>query len=133
MLRELLWEEQFRLGWAVACGVILLAGAVLLAMATGIIHLKETYFSLTPEHVAFRVAIFGKEQLLPWQEVEKLWITEYFVVFERENRKPVIIRLGSIQQQEVAQQVIDSLRAVAHRKGIPINGVNPQYQQAAAM
>jgi len=128
LLREMIWQEHFRAGWAIASVVLLVAGMIWTALATDKILLKDAYFSMTPERIAFRVALFGGERVLPWQQVLKVWITNYFVVFEMENSKPVILRLGSIQQEEVARHVAGSLRLAALEKSIPINGVVSQPQ-----
>ncbi|MBF9252042.1 hypothetical protein I2I11_01920 [Pontibacter sp. 172403-2] len=128
LLREVLWEDHFRAGWAIASVVVLLAGLIWTALATDKILLKDAYFSMTPERIAYRVALLGRERVLPWQQVMKVWITNYFVVFEMENSKPVILRLGSIQQEDVARHVAGSLRLAALEKNIPINGVVGQPQ-----
>ena len=128
LLREVLWEDHFRLGWAIASVVVLIAGIIWTALATDKILLKDAYFSMTTERIAYRVALFGRERVVSWQEVVKVWITNYFVVFEMENSSPVILRLGSIQQEEVANHVASSLRLAAMEKNIPINGVVGQPQ-----
>ncbi|WP_242916314.1 hypothetical protein [Pontibacter liquoris] len=130
LVRELLWQSPLRPGWAAASLVLVVLGLACLAVATDIIRLKDTYFSMTPEQVAYRVALFGGERTLLWSDVIKLWVTEYFVVFELENSKPVVLRLGSIQQEEVARRVADELRSMALQKNIAINGVSTQLHHA---
>ncbi len=126
--RELVGEDSFRLGWAIASVTVVLTGLVCTALATDKILLKDAYFSMTPDRIAYRVSLLGGEQILPWQEVMKVWITNYFVVFEMEHSNPVTLRLGSIQQDEVANHVAASLRLAALDKSIPINGVVSQPQ-----
>ncbi len=123
LLREFFWQPDFRACWAVASGVLVLLGLFLLAVATDRIMLRDAYLSITPERIMYRLSLTGHEKLLLWDGIKGMQVTEHYVLFEQEQKAPVKLRLGLIQQPEIAQHVSRSLLLAALEKGIPVNGV----------
>lgn len=131
MLRELLWLTDFRTGWAVASAVITLAGFISIAVAMDKIRLKDAYLSITPDRIMYRLSVVGREQLLPWENIRALHVTKHVVVFEQQQGITTKLRLGHIQQPEIAQHVSRSILLAAMEKGIPVNGITAVPRKAS--
>jgi len=133
LLRELFWLHDFRTGWAVASAAVSLGGFLSIAVAMDKIRLKDAYLSITPDRVKYRLCLAGREHLLPWKNVKALQVSERVIAFELKQGTVVKMRLGLIQQQEIAQHVSRSVLLAALDQGIPVNGVQavpwaPTYQ-----
>lgn len=124
LLRELFWQTDFQSGWAVASAVVTLVGFLSIVVAMDKIRLKDAYLSITPERLMYRLSVMGREQLLPWESIRALQVTEHVVVFEQEQGTVTKLRLGLIQQPEIARHVSRSILLAAMEKGIPVNGVS---------
>lgn len=134
LLRELFWQTDFQPGWAVASAGITLIGFLSIAVAMDKIRLKDAYLSITPERLMYRLSVMGREQLLPWENIKAMQVTEHLVVFEQGQGTVTKLRLGLIQQPEIARHVSRSILLAAMEKGIPINGAlavprRPSFQE----
>ncbi|PRY13648.1 hypothetical protein CLV24_10518 [Pontibacter ummariensis] len=125
VLRELLWQTAFRPYWAMASVLIVLIGLLCLAVATDFIRLKDAYFSMTPERVSYRLAVWGREHFLLWKDVQALQVTKHWVSFILHNGEIKKLRLGLIQNPEIAHHVSRSIHLAALEKGLPVNDVLP--------
>jgi hypothetical protein len=122
LLRETLMRGDLRVEWAVASAVLLLAGFASVAVAMDKVQLPDAYFSMTPERIRYRLSLLGREHLLCWEEIKALQVSEHQVTFEQRNGEVTKLRLGLIQQPEVALHVSRSIMLAALEKGVPING-----------
>lgn len=123
LMREIMWQGTFRVEWAVSSAVLLLIGFLAIAVAMDKIRLKDVYFSMTPERISYRLSVVGREQLLCWQDVAALQVSEQWVNFEGHKGQVVKLNLGLIQQPEIARHVSRSIVLAAMEKEIPVNGV----------
>jgi hypothetical protein len=126
LVRDLVLSEQVRVGWAMASASVFMVGILLVAVGTDNIRLKDAYFSLNPERLSYRLSVLGREQLLYWKSISSLRITEQTVIIELQDTQCVVIRLGAIQDPEIAHHVAASLRLAALEKNVPVNGVQRQ-------
>ncbi|TPE43702.1 hypothetical protein [Pontibacter mangrovi] len=131
LLRELLWMEALRPGWAAASGLMVLSGSVCLAYATEVLRFKDAFFSMTPERIAYRVSLFGSETVVEWQHIQELRITEHYVSFALTGGAFQKIRLGAIQSPDIARHVARSIHLAGLEKGIMINGIKPSPSEPA--
>jgi hypothetical protein len=122
LLRETLMRGELRVEWAVASAVLLLAGFASVAVAMDKVQLPDAYFSMTPERIRYRLSLLGREHLLFWEDIKVLQVTEHQVTFEQGDGGVAKLRLGLIQQPEVALHVSRSILLAALEKGIPVNG-----------
>ncbi|GHA75531.1 hypothetical protein GCM10007389_31760 [Pontibacter akesuensis] len=123
LLRELLWMDMFREGWAAASVLLVLVGATMLAFGTDIFRLQDAFFSMTPKRIVYRVSVLGRQQEINWEEVSALDITESLVTFVLVSGRQRYLRLGAIQQPEIARHVSRSLHLAAIEKGLVLNGI----------
>lgn len=124
-MREFLWLDVFRLGWAVASGILVLLGVLFISFGTDVLRFKDAYFSMTPERIAYRLALLSPEKQISWKEIKELKISELLISFVLVSGKTVTMRLGSIQQPHIARHVSRSIHLAAFEKGIVVNGVKP--------
>ena len=134
LLRELLLRTDLQAGWAVASAAVTLLGFLSITVAMDKIRLKDAYLSITPERLKYRLSVMGRERLLPWDSIKALQVSEHVVVFEQVQGNVTRLRLGLIQQPEIARHVSRSILLAAMEKGIPINGVlavprRPSFQE----
>lgn len=121
LLRETLWQVGLRVEWVVASAVLLLVGLLSLAVATDKIHLPDAYFSMTPERIRYRLSLLGRERQLHWTDISTLQVSERLVVFQQRSGEEIKMRLGLIQQPEIALHVARSIMLAALERGIPVN------------
>ncbi|MHA6247016.1 hypothetical protein ACXYMU_03700 [Pontibacter sp. CAU 1760] len=129
LLRELFMLNDFRIGWATSSAAVTLAGFLMILVAMDKILLKDAYVSITPERVAYRLTLTGREHFLLWHNIKALQITEHYVAFEQGAGSVIKMRLGHVQQLEVAHHVSRSIMLAAMEKGIPVNGTTTVPQQ----
>ncbi|MDX5482172.1 MAG: hypothetical protein LPK07_10875 [Hymenobacteraceae bacterium] len=130
LFRELFLLEALRTGWIAASVAIVVVGALFLAVATGLLKLKDAYFSMTPELINYRLAPLSLERFVLWHNVKALQISKHKVVFELRTGKKVRLKFGSIQEPEVALHVSRSIHLAALEKGIMINHVGAAKEPA---
>ncbi|MCJ8165774.1 hypothetical protein MKJ04_13050 [Pontibacter sp. E15-1] len=122
LMRELFWIHDFRVGWALSSALLTLVGFLSIAVAMDKIRLKDAYLSITPERIMYRLTLTGRERLIRWDNVQAMRMTEHVVIFDQKEGAPRRMRLGLIQQPEMALHVSRSLMLAAIEKGIPVNG-----------
>ena len=132
-MREL-QQDQARLNWAIAAGVICFTGLLLLAVATDRIQLKDAFFSMDPEKICYRTGLLGKVSMLYWANVVNVRVKESVVWFELQNGHRKMLSLSAIPDPNVAHHVATSLRLAAMEKNIAVNGVqmHPDSQVVAS-
>lgn len=130
LFRELVLSHQVNDLFVCAAAVFLLAGIVTIAFATDRLPVKETYFSMTPERISFRVSFIGEAHTLRWNTIKEIKITDRVILFELKNGSEVVLRLGAIQVPETAKHVRASIRLAALEQNICVNGVTAAHQRA---
>ncbi|MBC5993629.1 hypothetical protein [Pontibacter cellulosilyticus] len=128
LFRELFIQDVFRLGWAVSSILILGAGMVAWLIANNRLATKDAYFSMTPERIKYRLAVFSREVQVSWQDIDALEISAHAVVYHLVSGESITMRLGNIQQPEVVLHVSRSIHLAAMEKGIMVNGVQTSKQ-----
>lgn len=131
LYREFFMLDALRLSWLLASIALVLAGALLMAFATDLLRFRDVYFSMTPERIAYRLALLGREQTLYWSKLESLEISTEAVTFRLKSGKKQLLRLGAIQQEDLARHVARSLHLAALEKGLRVNGTKPSPQEPA--
>lgn len=132
LFREIFILDAFRLGWAVSSVIVLGAGIAFGFIASNRLATKEAYFSMNPERIKYRLAVFAREQAISWKEVDALDISAQTIVYHLTSGDSVTMRLGNIQQQEVMLHVTRSIQLAAMEKGIMVNGIQPSRHGAVA-
>jgi hypothetical protein len=132
LVREMFIIDSFRIGWALCSAFILGAGALLYTIANNQLETKEAYFSMNPDRVKYRLALFSKEKIILWKDVTALEISAQTIIYRLNSGKSVKMRLGNIQQAEVMLHVSRSIHLAALEKGITINGMEPKKQASVA-
>lgn len=130
LFRETVLSSQMNVLFAYGASIFLLAGVVAIAFAKDKLPVKETYFSMTPERVSFRVSFIGKEYRLRWNSISEIKITDHSILFDLKNGSEVVLRLGAIQLPETAKHVRASIRLAALDQNIKVNGVLAERQRA---
>ncbi len=97
IFRELVLSYQANELFVFAATLFLLAGIITIAFATDRLPVKETYFSMTPERIRFRVSFIGEEHILRWNTIQEIKVTDHIILFELKNGSEVVLRLGAIQ------------------------------------
>ncbi|WP_299819490.1 hypothetical protein [uncultured Pontibacter sp.] len=132
LAREIFILDTFRLSWAISSGVVLLAGLACLFVGNNRVVINQAYFSMNPELVKYRLAVFARERVIYWKDVKALSISAYTIVYHLTSGASIKMRLGHIQQSEVMLHVSRSIHLVALEKGIMINGVQTAKQGSVA-
>jgi len=122
LIREL-QSDATAPGMAIAAAIVLVTGLVSVAMSRDVIPLKDAYFLMNPTRVGFRLTLLGREQILPWADVETVKIAEETVVFNLQNSKNITMRLSNIPDTQVARHIRSSIRLAALEKNIEVNSV----------
>lgn len=130
LVREVVFSNQANNLFVFAAAILLVAGVVIIAFATDKLPLKETYFSMTPERISFRISFIGKEHTLRWNTISEIKITDSIILFELKNGSEVTLRLGAIQLPETAKHVRASIRLAALDQNICVNGVRSERKIA---
>ncbi|WP_439880231.1 hypothetical protein ACSX1A_13830 [Pontibacter sp. MBLB2868] len=123
LIREFFFQDSFRLGWAVASAVLVLTGFLWSLVGSNKFRFKDAYFSLTPERISYRLAVFSTEKVIFWSDVSSVQITRNTVWFHLDSGQNIKMRLGNIQQPEVSLHVARSIHLAALEQGVPVNGV----------
>lgn len=132
LARELFYQTPFRLNWAVAGSMLLVVGLLWSLAARNTMLFKDAYFSLNPERVSYRLALLGREVVILWKDISALKIQEQLITFELSSGRSIKMRLGAIQQPDVARHVSRSIHLAALEKHIMVNGVQPSQAKPAA-
>lgn len=128
LFRELFIQDLLRVGWALSSAVILGAGVVSWLIASSRLATRDAYFSMTPERIKYRLAVFAREVQVFWKDVDALEISAQAVVYHLITGESITMRLGNIQQPEVMLHVSRSIHLAAMEKGIMVNGVQTSKQ-----
>lgn len=132
LFREFFLLDVFRPGWAVSSTVVLGAGVLLWLVANNLFSTRDAYFSMNPERIKYRLAVFSREQVINWKDIDVLEISANTIVFQLISGTSITMRLGNIQQPEVMLHVSRSLHLAAMEKGILVNGVQQVRQSSVA-
>lgn len=132
LFREFFLLDVFRPGWAVSSAVVLVAGVLLWLIANNLVATKDAYFSMSPERIKYRLAVFAREQVINWKDIDSLEISANAIVYQLISGASITMRLGNIQQPEVMLHVSRSLHLAAMEKGIMVNGVQQVRQSSVA-
>ena len=120
---EFLAREEFRLAWAVGALVVSAIGLLGFAVGAGYVQLKDAYFSMTPERIAYRLTLYGTEQTIYWDSIDSIQATEHTLVFDLKDSRQFVMRLGHIQSPEVARHVSVSIQLAAVQQQVEVNQV----------
>ncbi|RIJ42982.1 hypothetical protein [Pontibacter oryzae] len=131
LMREFLWFDGFRSGWALVSGLLGALGLLFIAFGTDFFRFKDAFFSMTPERIAYRLSLLGREHKIRWHDVQELVISDALIRFKLRCGKRVNMRIGAIQQPDIARHVSRSIHLAALEKGLPINGVKPSPPEPA--
>ena len=123
LANEVAVQEQVRWGWLAAAILVSSMGAFWLALGTGKLHLKDAYFSMTPERISYRLSVYGPERVIYWQSIDSIQTTEHAIVFELKSGEQIVMRLGSIQFSNIAKHVSVSIQLAAMEQNVEVNGV----------
>jgi len=126
VLRELFFSAAvFRPGWAVVGSAVFLSAFLCLALGVELVRGREIFFSMTPDRISYRLALLNGAYEIAWHEVLAVEITAYRVRFILHAGRKVTLRLGHIQDAQVALHVARSIQLAALEKKIVVNGVVP--------
>lgn len=123
--------DGLRWGWALAALLICLTGFIWVAVGVGRIHLKDMYFSMTPERISYRLSLYGPERVIFWNSIDSIQTSEHTVVFDLQNGEQVVMRLGNIQCSRTANHVSVSIQLAAIEQNVEVNKVPVQSQKVA--
>lgn len=131
LLREFLWIGSFREGWALASGALMLFGLISIAYGTERFHFKDVYFSMTPQRIKYRLALFGAEKVVEWQQIQELQISSHQINFKLKGGDVAKMRLSTIQSPQLARHVSRSIHLAALEQGVMVNGIKPSPSEPA--
>lgn len=129
IVQEVLIREHIRLIWAIGACAIIVFGIVGICLGTDRILLKDTFFSINPDFIKYRLSLYSQENKIYWADIESISIGRYTVNFVMKEDKQVTLRLGNLQSLELEHHVATSLRLAAMDKRISVNGVSMQEQK----
>lgn len=132
LVRELFFQDSFRLSWAIASALIVIAGLLWGLAGKNSLLFRDAYCSMNPERISYRLAVLGREVVIFWADITALQIEEQLISFQLTSGKMIRMRLGNIQQPEVARHVSRSIHLAALEKQIMVNGVQPTQTKPAA-
>jgi hypothetical protein len=129
LLSELVAQPLIRWDWAAAAALVSTLGAFAIAIGMDWFLLKDTYFSMTPERIRYRLSFFGPERTLFWDAIDSIQASEHRLVFELKDSNQVVMRLGHIQDARVANHVSVSIQLAAVQQNIEVNQVPVHFQK----
>jgi hypothetical protein len=129
LLSELIAQTEIRWGWAAAAVMISAAGIGGMAIGTGRVHLKDAFFSMTPERIKYRLTLYGSERIIFWDTIDSIQASEHVLVFELKDSNQVIMRLGHIQDPQIANHVSVSIQLAAIERKVEVNQTATHLQQ----
>jgi hypothetical protein len=132
IFRELQLPDPFSRDWLYAAIALVVTGLVCIAVAKNFILLHETYFSMNPNRLSFRLTFLGREHVLPWRQLAAVSVAENKVVFELHNRKTVTLRLSNIPDEQMARHIRASIGLAALQQNIQVNNVPAQEKGVIA-
>ena len=132
LFREILLVDAIRTGWALSSALILISGILLYFFSNNQLDTKEAYFSMNPERIKYRLALFSKEHVIHWKDINSIEISTQTIVYNLTTGLQIKMRLGNIQQPEVMLHVSRSIHLAALEKGVTINGIKSQQQTSVA-
>ncbi|PKV63406.1 hypothetical protein [Pontibacter ramchanderi] len=128
---EFIAREELRWGWAGAALLVSALGGLGFAVGAGHLQLKDAYFSMTPERIAYRLTIYGTERVIQWDTIDSIQAYENKLVFELKDSKQFVMRLGNIQSPEIANHVSVSIQLAAIQQQVEVNKVPVGAQQVS--
>lgn len=132
LLSELVAQSQIRWGWTAAAIMLCAAGACCMAVGTGRFHLKDAFFSMTPERISYRLTLYGAEQVIYWESIDSIQASEHTLVFELKDSNQVRMRLGHIQSPQIANHVSVSIQLAAIEQKVEVNQVITHAQRVSS-
>lgn len=131
LAREFVGEEEIRLGWALAAVAVSVAGMAGGSAGAGYVPLNDAYFSMTPERISYRLHFFASECTLPWSSIDSIQASENMLVFDLKDSEQQIMRLGHIQDPNIANHVSVSVQLAAMQQLIEVNQVATPAKQVS--
>lgn len=131
LLGEAVAHTDIRWGWAAASAVVSLLGASGVAVGTGRIHLKDAFFSMTPERISYRLTLYGQERTIYWDAIDCIQASEHTLVLELKDGKHTTLRLGHIQDKRIANHVSVSIQLAAIQQNVEVNQVVRHAQRVS--
>lgn len=128
LLSEFATEEPSRWGWALAACLVSLTGIFWVAAGAGKLYMKDAYFSMTPEKISYRLNLFTAERIIYWNSIDSIQASQHTLLFELKDGGQVVMRLGNIQSNRIANHVSVSIQLAAIDQNVEVNGV-PAYAQ----
>ncbi|MBD1396737.1 hypothetical protein H9Q13_06120 [Pontibacter sp. JH31] len=129
LLSEMVWQEQPRWAWVMATCLLIASAAWAMAVGAGKLHLKDAYFSMTPERISYRLNLYSPERVIYWSSIDSIQASIHTLVFELKDSKQVVMRLGNIQCNQTANHVSVSIQLAAVQQQVEVNQVKPKAQQ----
>ncbi|WP_461491920.1 hypothetical protein [Pontibacter sp. HJ8] len=129
LLNEFTAQEQPRWGWTLAACLVSLTGGFWVAAGAGKLYLKDVYFSMTPEKISYRLNFFTAERVIYWNSIDSIQASQHTLLFELKDGGQVVMRLGNIQSNRIANHVSVSVQLAAIEQNVEVNGVPAQAQK----
>lgn len=129
LIVEFIAREEIRWVWAGGALLVGAVGALGFAVGAGYIQLKDAYFSMTPERIAYRLTLYGPEHTIYWDSIDSIQATEHTLVFDLKDSKQKIMRLGHIQSPDIANHVSVSVQLAAIQQQVEVNQVPVSAQR----
>lgn len=128
---EFIAREEIRWVWAGGALLVGAIGALGFAVGAGYLQLKDAYFSMTPERIAYRLTLYGAEHTIYWDAIDSIQATEHALVFDLKDSKQMVMRLGHIQSPEIANHVSVSVQLAAIQQQVEVNQVPVSAQRVS--
>lgn len=131
LVGEFIAREEIRWSWVAAATLVSMLGGLGLAVGSGYLHLKDAFFSMTPERISYRLTLYGAEHTIYWETIDSIQASENALVFELKDSRQQIMRLGQIQSNKIANHVSVSIQLAAIQQKIEVNQVATRRQRVS--
>ncbi|WP_299987206.1 hypothetical protein [uncultured Pontibacter sp.] len=128
---EFVAREEVRWSWAGGALAVSIIGMLGFAVGASYIRLKDAYFSMTPERIAYRLTLYGAEHTIYWDAIDSIQASEHALVFDLKDSEQLIMRLGHIQSPEIANHVSVSIQLAAIQQHVEVNQVPVSAQHVS--
>ncbi|MDX5418966.1 MAG: hypothetical protein LPK09_07100 [Hymenobacteraceae bacterium] len=131
LLSELTMQEQPRWAWLMAACLLIVSAAWAIAVGAGKLHLKDAYFSMTPERISYRLNLYSPERVIYWNNIDSIQASEHTLLFDLKDSNQVVMRLGNIQCSRTANHVSVSIQLAAVQQHVEVNQVSLHTQKVS--
>ncbi|PVY43278.1 hypothetical protein [Pontibacter virosus] len=131
LIGEFIAREEIRWTWMAGALVVSAIGLLGFAVGAGYVQLKDAYFSMTPERIAYRLTLYGAEQTIYWDTIDSIQATEQALIFDLKDSRQLVMRLGHIQSPEIANHVSVSIQLAAIQQQVEVNQVPVSAQRVS--